>query len=71
MHNEIKREDTRNLEAYISRLQDALSKTARKHKINNLSNKNVGGQNTGHIPYFSNSSIINSSLWKNSGEENE
>lgn len=69
MKESIKREDNRNMESYISRLEALLSKAPeRQRKIGNSVN-NVAGRDTKHLPNFSNSNIINSQLWKkdNSG----
>lgn len=70
MKEGIGREETRNLEPYIQRLEKLLAQSSdRQHKIGNTTGNNVAGNNTKHLPNFSTNSIIDSQLWKkdNSG----
>lgn len=65
MKEEIRREETRNIESYVERLEKLLSqKPERQRKIANNTKNNVAGVNTGHVPNFSTSNIINTQLWK-------
>jgi hypothetical protein len=65
MKEEIRREETRNIESYITRLEDLLSKQpTRQRKIVNSTNNNIAGPNTGHLPNFSTSNIIDTQLFK-------
>lgn len=72
MKEGIRREETRNIESYVERLEKLLSQTPeRRRKIGNNTGNNVAGVNTRHLPNFSTSNIINTQLWKkDSGSQN-
>jgi hypothetical protein len=61
----IRREETRNIESYVERLEMLLSQKPKKeYKIANQTGNNIAGVDTKHLPHFSSSNIINPVLWK-------
>lgn len=70
MKEEIRREDTRNFESYVERLEKLLSQPSERQRKMGNSGNNIAGFDTKHLPNFSTSSIIDPQLWKknNNGE---
>jgi len=64
MKEGIRREETRELDSLIDRLERSLSAVSsdRQRKIQNP--KNVAGNNVSHLPTMTSSSIVDSIFWK-------